>query len=162
MRQQQRLTWLLVRRTRRFCQAQQRDQQTSWCQISSGGLHAALDVTCVNSLQALTVNRAATEPGYALELRHRQKWGKYGEACLAEGVRFCPVVVELHGGYHKEGEEILRRISGALSKVTGGDEGEVTRHFFGRLAVLLQKGNSALLLNRVPTTVEASVDGTLL
>ena len=111
----------------------------------------------MNSLQALTVNRAATEPGYALELRHRQKWGKYGEACLAEGVRFCPVVVELHGGYHKEGEGILRRISGALSKVTG----EVTRHFFGRLAVLLQKGNSALLLNRVPTTVEATVDGTL-
>ena len=79
------------------------------------GLNAALDVTCVNSLQALTVNRAATEPGYALELRHRQKWGKYGEACLAEGVRFCPVVVELHGVYHKEGERIFRRISGALS-----------------------------------------------
>ena len=127
-----------------------------------GGLHAALDVTCVNSLQALTVNRAAMEPGYALELRHSQKWGKYEEACLAEGVRcFCPVVVELHGGYHKEGEVILRRISGALSKMTGGCEGKVTRHFFERLAVLLQKGNSALLLNRVPTTVEASLDGTL-
>ena len=126
-----------------------------------GGLHAAIDITCVNSLQAQTVQRAAVEPGYALELRHRQKWAKYGEACLAEGIRFCPAVVEAHGGWHKEGAEILGRISEALSKASGRDSAEVTRHFFGRLSILLHRDNATLLLNRVPTTEDPSVDGVL-
>ena len=87
---------------------------------------------------------------YALELRHKQKWAKYGEACKAEGIHFCPAVVEAHGGWHPEGEVILKKLADTLAKATGADSTEVTRHFFGHLAVLLQKDNATLLLNRVP------------
>ena len=124
-----------------------------------GGLHAALDVSVINSLQAQTVDRAATEPGYALALRHRQKWAKYGEACLAEGIRFVPVIVESLGGWHEEAVRILKKLGLALARATGGDETEVIRHMFSRLSVLLQKDNATLMLHRIPTYVAAEIDG---
>ena len=126
-----------------------------------GGLHAAMDVSCINSLQAQTVVRAAEEPGYALGLRHQQKWSRYGEACLAEGIRFCPLIVEAHGGWHQEAVDLLKRLAQALAQATGGDEKEATCHFFGRLSILLQGDNATLLLNRVPELVDPSVDGNL-
>ena len=45
----------------------------------AGGLHAALDISVINPLQALTIQRAAEEPGYAMNLRHQQKLTKYGD-----------------------------------------------------------------------------------
>ena len=107
------------------------------------------------------IGREAEEPGYALTLRHQQKWAKYGEACLSEGVRFCPLVIEAHGGWSTEASEILKLLASSLAKATGGDKGQVTRHLFGRLAILLQKGNATLLLNRTPVTIDPAVDGFL-
>ena len=75
-----------------------------------GGLHAALDVSVINPLQALTVQRAAEEPGYALTLKHNQKWGKHGDRCLAEGIKFCPVV----GGQQVPGTLKQRTFSAGL------------------------------------------------
>ena len=124
-----------------------------------GGLHAAMDVSVINSMQAQTVDRAATEPGYALTLRYNQKLNRYSEACLAEGIKFCPLIVEAHGGWHEEAIHLLKRLGQSLARATGGDEAEVVRHFFGRLSVLLMKDNGTLLLHRVPTTVDATVDG---
>ena len=80
-----------------------------------------------------SVERAAEEPGYALTLRHQQKWSKYGEAYLTEGIKFCPLVVEAHGGWSENAVDILKSIAQALARGTGGDEGEVTRHLFGCL-----------------------------
>ena len=106
-----------------------------------GGLHAGLDISVINSLQNQTVTRAATEPGYALTLRHQQKWAKYGDACLAEGIRFCPMIVEVLGGWHDEAAKLLKKLGQALARATGGEEEEVVRHLFGRLSILLQKDN---------------------
>ena len=125
------------------------------------GLHAALDITVINPLQVQTVQHASEEPGYALTLRHQQKWAKYGEKFLAEGIKFCPMVVEIIGGCNEEAVAILKRLGQALSRATGGDEGEVTRHMFGRLSILLQKDNATLLLNRIPAGIRAEVDGSL-
>ena len=58
----------------------------------AGGLHAALDISVINPLQSQTVQRAAVEPGYAMELRHQQKLSKYGERCLREGIRFFHII----------------------------------------------------------------------
>ena len=41
----------------------------------------------------------------------------------------------------------------------GKETGEQTKHLFQRLGILLMRGNSALILNRTPTHVEAEVDG---
>ena len=126
-----------------------------------GGLHAAMDVSVINSLQIQTVQRAATEPGYALTLRHQQKLNRYSEACLAEGIKFCPLIFEAHGWWYKEAVHLLKRLGQALARSTGGDEAEVVRHFFGRLSILLMKDNGTLLLHRIPTIVESAVDGYL-
>ena len=126
-----------------------------------GGLHAALDVSVINPLQTLTVQRAAEEPGYALTLRRNQKWGKYGDRCLAEGIKFCPVIVETTGSWHPEAENLLCRISVCLAHATGGEDGEVKRHIFGHLSVMLQRDNVTLILNRTPTAAAPEVDGFL-
>ena len=56
--------------------------------FASGGRHMAIDVCVVSSLQACMVDREAAEPGAALRERYHQKWDKYGEACLDEGIFF--------------------------------------------------------------------------
>ena len=123
-----------------------------------GGLHAALDVSVINPLQAQTMQRAAAEPGYALQLRHQQKINKYADKCLAEGIKFCPVVCETSVAWHPEGAVLLRRLGVSPARATGGEE-EVVCHLFSRLSAFLMKLNALLLLHRVPTIVRTEVDG---
>ena len=126
-----------------------------------GGLHAALDISVINPLQTLTVERAAEEPGYALSLRHNQKLRKYSDKCLAEGLQFCSVVVETTGVWHPEAEAFLKRLGVAFASATRVEEGENSRHMFGRLAILLQQDNINLILNRTPGATAPKIDGNL-
>ena len=48
----------------------------------------------------------------------------------------------------------------ALSRQTGEEESVATGHLFQKLSVHLMKGNSALLLNRIPTFPNSHIDGT--
>ena len=57
------------------------------------------------------------------------------------------------------GKCIEYRLGSALSKQTGGDEGECIRHLAQRLDVVLAKDNSALFLNRLPVFPPSEVDG---
>ena len=107
----------------------------------AGGLHEALDVCVVSSLQGQLVERASEEPGHALVHRYQQKWRKYGEACLREGIAFQPVPFEVLGGLHKASVIVIKKLGQALARATGQDGKEVSRHLFGRLGVLLQRGN---------------------
>ena len=61
---------------------------------AAGGRDAALDVTVVSPFQQQALERAASDPGYTLQMRYQQKWNKYGEACMAEGISFIPMVVD--------------------------------------------------------------------
>ena len=128
---------------------------------SMGGLHAALDLSVINPLQAQTISRAAVEPGHALNLRHQQKLNKHGDRCLAEGIKFCPVVCETMGGWHPEASTLLKRLGVSLARAIVGDEGEVVHNFFGRLSILLMRSNASLLLHQVPTFTWAEEDGNL-
>ena len=56
-------------------------------------------------------------------------------------------------------EAEVKKLGAALARHNGQDEGEVLRHLWGRLAVLLQRGNAAILGNRVPTHPAPQVDG---
>ena len=53
----------------------------------------------------------------------------------------------------------VRKLGSALARHTGQEEGEAISHLWGRLGVLLQRGNAALLGNRIPALPEARVDG---
>ena len=114
------------------------------------GLDAALDVTVVNPLQGATLAEAAATPGYALEWRYKKKMDGAFEDCQREGIRFLPIVAEILGGWHKVAVMEIRKLASAQARHTGKREAEALGQAFTRLSILLQKGNSAILSNRVP------------
>ena len=70
-----------------------------------------------------------------------------------------PVVVESLGGWGEEAVRVVRRLAGALARHTGQEEAEATSHLWSRLGILLQRGNAAILGNRVPALPGAHIDG---
>ena len=116
----------------------------------AGGRDAALDVTVVHPLQDAIRARAAAEPGYALIYAYNNKMRVTADLCDQQGIAFIPVVAESMGGWHKVAVEQLRKLGSALARHSGQEEGETINHLFTRASVLLQKGLSALLLNRIP------------
>ena len=121
----------------------------------------AIDVCVVSSLQSQLVNtnRAAVEPGYALQYRYGQKWLKYGEVCAAEGISFQPLPLEVLGGLHDLSVLTVKKLGEALARAGGQGEQEVVRHLFGRLSVLLMRGNATLILSRVPKHPDPHING---
>ena len=63
------------------------------------------------------------------------------------------------GGWHSAAEQEVRKLGTALARHTGQEEGEAVSHLWGRLGVLLQRGNAAILANRVPALPGAIIDG---
>ena len=63
------------------------------------------------------------------------------------------------GGWHATAEREVKKLGSALARHTGQLEGEAISHLWGRLGILLQRGNAALLGNRVPAYPEAVIDG---
>ena len=118
-----------------------------------------MDVTVVAPLQNATMPGAATTPGFALEYAYGNKVRGAEAECRAQGIAFLPLVAESFGGWHNLANREVRKLGSALSRHTGQEEGEAISHLWGRLGVLLQRGNAALLGNRVPTPPEPWVDG---
>ena len=116
-------------------------------------------MSVVNPLQAALVNQAATTPGHALSTRHREKMSKHGEACRSAGMEFIPMAVETMGGWHEQTVGQVKKLGSALARQTGQDDSEAIRHLAQRLSILLVKGNSALLLNRLPSFPPPEVNG---
>ena len=44
-------------------------------------------------------------------MRYQQKWSKYGEACLAEGIQFYPLPVETTGGWEEGAKALIKRLA---------------------------------------------------
>ena len=61
------------------------------------------------------------------------------------------LVVESMGGWHATAERQVKKLGSCLARHTGQSEGEAISHLWGRLGILLQRGNAAILANRVPT-----------
>ena len=127
----------------------------------AGGLDAALDVTVVNPLQAATLAGAATTPGHALSFAYDRKMRGADDDCRRQGIAFSPLVVESFGGWHTGAQAQVKKVVVALARHTGQDEGEACHHAWSRLGILLQRGNSAILANKVPTHPGAPIDGQL-
>ena len=127
----------------------------------AGGRPLEIDVSVVSSLQVQLIARAAEEAGHALDHRYQEKWRKYGELCAAEGIVFQPLPVEVLGGWHEAAVGHIKKLGQALARSTGQDACEVVRHLFGRLSVLLMKGNSQLALTHRPSHPAPPVLGIL-
>ena len=63
------------------------------------------------------------------------------------------------GGWHAAAEREVKKLGSALARHTGQTEGEAISHLWGRLGILLQRGNVALLGNRVPAFPGPAIDG---
>ena len=60
-------------------------------------------------------------------------------------------MVESFGGWHSVADAEVKKLGAALARQTGQEEGEVLRHLWGRMGLLLQRGNAVILGNRQPT-----------
>ena len=60
-------------------------------------------------------------------------------------------------GWHEVAVREVERLGAALARQSGQDE--AVRHLWGKLAILLQRGNSAMLANRVPDFPAPAIDG---
>ena len=74
-------------------------------------------------------------------------------------IAFIPIVAESLGGWHKVALEQFRKLGSALARHTGQEEGEKTDHLVKRVSILLQRGLSGMLLNRIPDHPPAEIDG---
>ena len=83
------------------------------------------------------------------------------EECRRQGIAFLPLVAETFGGWHSGAEREVKKLGAALARHTGQEEAEATSHLWGRLGILLQRGNAAILGNRVPALPGAYIDGIL-
>ena len=117
---------------------------------AAGGRDAALDVTVINPLQAATLTGAASTPGHALFYAYTRKMRGAEEDCMRQGIAFLPLAVESFGGWNGGAERDVKKINAALARHTGQEEDQACRHSWGRLGILLQRGNAAFLGNRVP------------
>ena len=59
--------------------------------------------------------------------------------------------IESLGGWHPEAAQQVKKIGAAKARQTGEEEDVAIAHLFQKLAVLLARGNAALLLNRIPS-----------
>ena len=116
----------------------------------SRGQDAALDVTVINPLQEATVVGAAATAGHALTVAYERKVRAVGEACRREGIAFIPLAAESLGGWHQVAVGEIKKLAAALARQQEEEEKEASRRLFQRLSNLLQRGNSALFLNRTP------------
>ena len=71
-----------------------------------------------------------------------------------------PIVAESLRGLHGIAAREIQKIGAALARHTGEDEGQTTSHLFTRVAILIQRGLAALLLNRIPSNPKPAIGGT--
>ena len=75
----------------------------------SRGKPAALDVSVISPVQALTVEEAAVTQGYSLAVREQQKRRCHDNACHEAGIHFIPLAVETFGGWSSEAAATIRQ-----------------------------------------------------
>ena len=122
-------------------------------------LLSLLDVTVVNPLQQATVDEAAATPGHSLSFAFERKMRGAADDCERQGVSFIPLAFESLGGWHKVAVREVKKIAQAMARQTGREESEICSHAISRLSLLLMKGNSAILINRIPSAPQGPIDG---
>ena len=116
----------------------------------TSGRDTLFDVTVINAMRQDLLARCAKEPKVAVGHAFSTKWSKYGEKCLQEGFCFVPLPVDSLGAFHDRAIQEIKKLGSILARNTGEEDSVAIRHFFQRLSVMLAKGNSAIILTRMP------------
>ena len=104
-----------------------------------------------------TMPGAANTAGFALDHAHKGKLDGAEEANRRQGLAF--LVAETYGGRHSSAQREVKKSGSVFTRHTGQDEVEAVSHLWGRLGILLQRGNAAILGNQVPALPEPQIDG---
>ena len=106
-------------------------------------------MTVISSLQSSTLQSAGTSAGHALEVSDERKFTEHLSACEEAGILFVPLSVEALGGWLPIAAKTIRRIASmAAARSACADPGQAACYLMQQLSVVLQKGNSTLLLSR--------------
>ena len=119
----------------------------------------AFDVAVTSPLCSSNLQRASVSTGAALEKMKQNKITKHFQSCRHQGITFVPLVVETLGGWDSEASFHLQKISEMTSQRSDKRAALVTRHFFQRLSILLQRANASLLATRAPPSPPPHVTG---
>ena len=76
-----------------------------------------------------------------------------------QGLDFLPLVAKTFEGWHPSAQKEVKKLGSALARHTRQDEAKAVSHLWGRLGILLQRGNAAILGNRVPALPDPQIDG---
>ena len=112
------------------------------------GRKMAFDVSVTSPTQEAIVFQAAQRPAAAIDMRKQSKNRAHFQNCRAQGIAFQPIVVETFGGWDKDATKLLKDLAFVAGRRWGKDPAAEIKHFFQRLSVTLQRGNSALLIDR--------------
>ena len=150
----------ILRRVVSFCLETTGGLPTSWFLTALVQWKGCCDVCdCGDAPTAGNLGWSCNHTRLCIGLHLRQQSQGVEEECRAQGIAFLPIVAESLGGWHNVAEREVKKLGAALARHTGQDEGEAISHLWGRLGVLLQRGNAAILGNRVPAFPGAIVDG---
>ena len=116
----------------------------------TAGCGTAMDIMVINAMRQDIIERYAEEPKHAVSVAYQMKWSKYGEAWENEGICFIPLPIDSMGCWHDRAIADIKKLGSAMGRFSGEEDSEAIRHVFQRLALLLAKGNSSIVLNRIP------------
>ena len=78
--------------------------------------------------------------------------------CQSKGIIFSPLPAETFGGWHNGAAQYVKKLAGALAIHTGQENAQAVHHLFTRLALLLTKGNAALLMNPTFSDTDSHIE----
>ena len=111
----------------------------------SNGCPAAIDVTITNPLNMDIVSKSANQAGSAAAMRAASKITKYHQACASKNINFIPFALETFGGFSKEAQKVINKVTSALALNAGWDYKVIKKQFYERLSVQIQKQNASTL-----------------
>ena len=119
----------------------------------------AFDVAVTSPLCASNLQQASTNTGAALEKMKQTKNNKHFHLCRQQGITFVPLVVETLGGWDSEASFHLSKIAEMTAQRSDKRAAIVSKQFFQRLSVLLQRANASLMATRAPPLPPPHVTG---
>ena len=122
---------------------------------------------CIQCMRTLLLSYQKQLSGKKLDFSSRQvmpstmllsaRWG--GQPRPAKGRVLPSSPWPQLGGWHTIAEAQVKKLPSAMARNTGQEELEAETHTWGQLGLLLQRGNAAILNNRVPCFPDPELNG---
>ena len=128
---------------------------------SRGKEKTAFDVTVVSPLRQDVRGHAFHDPNLVLVKSREAKFKKY-EGKLPPEIALIPLVVTTFGAWEDDARENLKEIVAHQGRNSSVSSKSLSKQFFQRLSVCLQRENGSLLFSRSPlSSLHPSVDGAM-